>query len=189
MEIKIQDGDIINVPHGLKPIINDTYITFKKQPVFKNGDVLVVDRCHRTEPDNIFIYNGIKDKEGCYYYYVFRYIDGTLDRDGKFNCDSSMLRHATIAEEYAFFKHLEKEKLKWNKEEYKLECIRWRAKKNEKYYYLDSYMKVEDMTETGSWVDNDLYETGNYFRTKDLALLYKLNVQSTLKKFHEEIKE
>lgn len=63
------------------------------------------------------------------------------------------------------------------------------AKKNEKYYYLDSYMKVEDMTETGSFVDVDLYDSGNYFRTKDLALLYKLNVQSTLKKFHEEIKE
>lgn len=45
------------------------------------------------------------------------------------------------------------------------------------------------MTETGSFVDVDLYESGNYFRTKDLALLYKLNLQSTLNKFHEEIKE
>lgn len=35
MEVKVQDGDTINIPHGLKPIIKDTYITFKKQPIFK----------------------------------------------------------------------------------------------------------------------------------------------------------
>ena len=189
MVITIQDGDTINVPPYLKPIIKDTYITFKKQPVFKNGDVLIVDRCHSIEPDYIFIYNGVKDKEGCYHYHVFRNIDGTLDIDGKFNCDSSMLRHATMAEKYAFFQHLEKENLKWNEKEYRLEYIRWRANKNEKYYYLDYTMKVYDMTETGSWKDRELYESGNYFRTKDLAELYKLELKSMLTKFHEEIEE
>lgn len=188
MEVKVQDGDIINVPHGLKPIIKDTYITFKKQPIFKNGDVLVIDSFHESGTNYIFIFNGIKERDGFYYHAL---IDkgGELFRDSKIVCDSSQVRHATIAEEYAFFKQLKQEKLKWNKTDYKLEYIRWRAKKKEKYYYLDSYLKVEDMTETGSWVDNDLYNSGNYFRTKDLALLYKLNVQSTLKKFHEEIKE
>lgn len=188
MEVKVQDGDIINVPHGLKPIIKDTYITFKKQPFFRNGDVLVIDTFNKSDTDYIFIYNGVKEKDG-FYYHAFIDKDGKLLRDSKIICDSSQVRHATIAEEYAFFKHLEKEKLKWNKEEYRLEYIRWRANKNEKYYYLDSYLKVDIMTETGSWVDNDLYESGNYFRTEDLVRLYKLNVQSTLSKFHEDIKE
>lgn len=67
MEVKVQDGDIINVPHGLKPIIKDTYITFKKQPVFKNGDVLVVDSYNKTAAnatDYMLIYNGVKEKDG-----------------------------------------------------------------------------------------------------------------------------
>lgn len=63
MEVTVQDGDTINIPRGLKPIIKDTYITFKKQPIFKNGDVLIVDRYHTTEPNIMFIYNGEKDKE------------------------------------------------------------------------------------------------------------------------------
>ena len=45
------------------------------------------------------------------------------------------------------------------------------------------------MTEHYTSTDRELYESGNYFRTKDLALLYKLNVHLTLNKFHEEIKE
>lgn len=189
MEVKVQDGDIINVPHGLKPIIKETYITFKKQPIFKNGDVLVIDRCHSTEPDNIFIYNGVKDKEGYYHYHVFRNIDGTLDIDGKINCDSSMFHHATIEEKYTFFEQLKQEKLKWNDKDYRLECIRWRAKKNEKYYHLYSNLKVDSMTETGTWIDDEMYDSGNYFRTKDLACQCRLELLSTLRKFHEDIKE
>ena len=189
MEIKIQDGDIINIPSDLKPIIKDTYITFEKQPFLKNGDILVMDKHHDSGPHITFIYNGEKDNEGCYHYHILMHTDGTTERYGRLKCDSSDFRHATIAEKYTFFEQLKQEKLKWNDKDYRLECIRWRAKKNDKYYYLDSTMKVYDMTETGSFVDVDLYESGNYFRTKDLALLYKLNVQSTLRKFHEDIKE
>lgn len=191
MEVKVQDGDIINVPHGLKPIIKDTYITFKKQPVFKNGDVLVVDSFNKTAvnaTDYMLIYNGVQYKDG-FGHHIYIDKGGNIIRNSKIFCDSSQLRHATISEKYSFFNHLEKENLKWNEKEYKLECIRWRANKNEKYYYLDSYLEVDIMTETGSWVDDDMYESGNYFRTKDLALLYKLNAQSTLSKFHEDIKE
>lgn len=188
MEVKVQDGDIINVPHGLKPIIKDTYITFKKQPFFKNGDVLAIDSFHESGTDYIFIFNGVKERDG-FYYHAFIDKGGKLMRDSKIVCDSSQVRYATIEEKYVFFQQLKQEKLSWNDKEYKLEYIRWRAKKNEKYYYLDSMLKVVDGTETGSWLDNELYESGNYFRTEDLARLYKLDLQSTLRKFHEEIKE
>lgn len=189
MEITIQDGDTINVPPYLKPIIKDTYITFKKQPFLKNGDVLIVDRYHTNEPNIMFIYNGEKDKEGCYHYHILMHIDETIERNGRLNCDSSMFRHATIEEQCTFFEKLKRQNLKWNKEVYKLEYITWRAKQNEKYFYLNSRMKVVSMTETGSLPDRGLYESGNYFRTKDLAELYKLELKSILRKFHEEIKE
>lgn len=190
MEMKVQDGDIINIPHDLKPIIKDTYITFKKYPSFKNGDVLVVDSFNKTsvnKTDYIFIYNGVQDKDG-FYHHVYIDKGGKIIRDSKIFCKSSQLRHATIEEKYEFFQQLKQEKLRWNDKEYKLEYIRWRAKKNEKYYYLNSMLKVVDGTETGSWLDNDLYESGNYFRTEDLARLYKLELQSMLQKFHEDYK-
>lgn len=190
MEVTVQDGDTINIPRGLKPIIKDTYITFKKQPIFKNGDVLIFEQTDKSyKCKTIFIYNGEQDENGYYHFHILRDVDGELLKDSCIICDSGQLRHATIAEKYAFLQQLKQEKLRWNDKEYKVEYIRWKAKKNEKYYYLDSYMKVDDMTETGSFVDVDLYESGNYFRTKDLALLYKLNLQSTLNKFHEDIKE
>lgn len=189
MEIKIQDGDTINVPPYLKPIIKDTYITFKKQPFFKNGDVLILDRYHTNEPNIMFIYNGEKDKEGCYHYHILMHIDETIERYGRLKCDSSEFRHATIEEQCAFFEKLKQQKLKWNKEEYKLEYIRWRAKKNEKYYHLYSNLKVDSMTETGTWIDDEMYDSGNYFRTKELAQQCRLELLSTLRKFHEGIKE
>lgn len=191
MEVTVQDGDTINIPHGLKPIIKDNCVTFEKVPDFKNGDVLVVDSFNKTAvnaTDYMLIYNGVQYEDG-FGHHIYIDKGGKIIRDSKIFCHPSQLRHATIAERYIFFQYLKQEKLRWNDKEYKVEYIRWKAKKNEKYYYLDSYMKVDDMTETGSFVDVDLYESGNYFRTKDLALLYKLNLQSTLNKFHEEIKE
>lgn len=191
MEIKIEDGDIFTFPPDLEPIIKDNYVTFKKAPVFKNGDVLVVDSFNKTavnKTDYILIYNGVKYKDG-FGHYIYIDKGGKIIRDSRIFCHSSQLRHATIAEKYAFFQKLKQEKLKWNDKEYKIEQIKWRAKNNEKYYYLNSRMKVVPMSETGSFVDVELYESGNYFRTKEMAKLYQLELKSVLQKFHKEIKE
>ena len=189
MEVTIQDGDIINIPSDLKPIIKDTYITFEKQPFLKNGDILVMDKHHDSGPHITFIYNGEKDNEGCYHYHILMHTDGTTERYGRLKCGSSDFRHATIAEKYAFLQQLKQENLKWNDNENKIEHINWRAKKNEKYFHLYSNLKVDSTTESGTWVDDEMYDSGNYFRTKDLACQCRLELLSTLRKFHEDIKE
>lgn len=190
MEVTVQDGDTINIPRGLKPIIKDTYITFKKQPIFKNGDILIFEQTDESyKCKTIFIYNGEQDENGYYHFHILRDVDGELLKDSYIICDSGQLRHATIAEKYAFLQQLKQENLKWNDNENKIEHINWRAKKNEKYFHLYSNLKVDSTTESGTWIDDEMYDSGNYFRTKDLACQCRLELLSTLRKFHEDIKE
>ena len=44
-------------------------------------------------------------------------------KDSYIICDSAQLRHATIAEKYAFLQQLKQENLKWNDNENKIEHI------------------------------------------------------------------
>ena len=47
---------------------------------------------------------------------------------------------------------------------------------------------MDSTTEAGTWIDDEMYDSGNYFRTKDLACQCRLELLSTLRKFHEDIK-
>lgn len=190
MEIKIQEGDTFVFPSYLKPIIKENYITFKKQPFFKNGDILIMDEyIDSAKCKTMFIYNGEKDRNGFYHYHILRNNDGQLLTDGKIFADSSQFRHATIYEEYPFFEQLKKGNLKWNKEDCRIEHVIWRANKNENYYYINTRMEVVQMTDKHTLYDNQLYESENYFRTKNLAHVALLELKSTLRKYHEDIKE
>lgn len=44
---------------------------------------------------------------------------------------------------------------------------RWRAKKGEKYWYIDSTLKVRQMIDYHWDTDDLMHEIGNYFRTED----------------------
>jgi hypothetical protein len=48
--------------------------------------------------------------------------------------------------------------------------MRWRAKEGEKYYIINLFNnKIEEQSECNVGVDNDLYDCGNYFRTREEA--------------------
>lgn len=47
---------------------------------------------------------------------------------------------------------------------------RWRAEKNNKYWYVDKDGVVEAYTETFCDIDNFLFASGNYFKTDEEAL-------------------
>lgn len=46
---------------------------------------------------------------------------------------------------------------------------RWRANRNEKYYYIGLYGEVDFDEENGHIIDDKKYELGNYFKTKEEA--------------------
>lgn len=76
MEVKVQDGDTINIPHGLKPIIKDTYITFKKQPIFKKCDVLTISSTQNDKKLYFYDYfftDMIKDYHSDLFTYKFHF--------------------------------------------------------------------------------------------------------------------
>lgn len=45
-------------------------------------------------------------------------------------------------------------------------CVRWRANKNQYYYYIDSYGDISKEQEAHDWRGDSRYNLGNYFKTK-----------------------
>lgn len=71
-------------------------------------------------------------------------------------------------------------------EHFEYRIKRWRAKKGEKYYYINSSGEVSEETEVFYWCDKERYLIGNYFRTEELAKKARELLKETLKKFNEE---
>ena len=57
--------------------------------------------------------------------------------------------------------------------ENKKENKRWRAEKNDKYYYINDCGSVFASRETRDYVDEYRFKTRNYFKTEEEALEYK----------------
>ena len=46
---------------------------------------------------------------------------------------------------------------------------RWKAKLNEKYYFINYNNKIESLNNTKHYFDENLFKVGNYFKTKEEA--------------------
>ena len=64
------------------------------------------------------------------------------------------------------------------------------SEKGEYYFLLDRMtLKADCYIECFDEIDTKLYDSGNYFRTKEQAEEIAKRVKETLRKFHEEIGE
>ncbi|MDE5858539.1 MAG: hypothetical protein K2H32_09320 [Muribaculaceae bacterium] len=63
---------------------------------------------------------------------------------------------------------------------------RWRAKKGERYWVVDSVCEPVSYQESNVIFDDDCYKVGNYFRTEEEAEEATKLVKETLLKFHED---
>ena len=65
---------------------------------------------------------------------------------------------------------------------------RWRAKENEKYYRVDTFNRVSSFWETYSEEDTMVYNSHNYFKTKEEAEKYArvLKTEMLLRKYADE---
>lgn len=57
----------------------------------------------------------------------------------------------------------------WNAETKKFENIRWRPKKDERYWYVDECLNVWQHVDRKDDIDECLFSVNNYFQTKELA--------------------
>ena len=185
MEIILNCGDKINIPDGCKAEIKDGVITIEKEkPRFKDGDILAY--VGNTDNTSTFIYK-CEDNNGSYKYYVGLDVDKRLfisDDDARWEKDA--LRLATEEEKQLLFDKLEKQGLRWNAEEKRVEKIRWRAKKSQSYFFIDKDINSMEEEESGDVIDDVLWRKFNYFRTQEQAGEAAKLVKATLKKFRED---
>lgn len=186
MEITFKDGDRITIPEGCKATIDGNEVVIeKKKQEFKDGDILACKEKFSRCP---FIFKGYDDKGFQKFHAGIGYGRELIicKEDGE-RWGNSELSYATEEEKQLLFDKMEEKGLRWNAEEKRVEKIRWRAEKGEKYFTLKGATLVVDFfTEDFDRTDEKCHKYGNYFRTEDQAKKAAEVVKETLKKFHEE---
>lgn len=206
MKVDFQCGDAITIPEGCKAIVKDGSVVFEKEEQteekkeeqeFKDGDVLTSLFDNKV----VFIFKEDESKQKynkndyyvCHIYvsYSAGYVIEVPTKDSLSFCGHKEdVRHATNEEKQFLFDKMKEQGLRWNAKEKRVEKIRWRAEKGEKYSLLDRLtFKVDCYTERFDEIDTKLYNSGNYFRTKEQAKEAAKRVKETLMKYHEEIGE
>ena len=187
MEIKFNAKDTVRIPDGCKAIIKDGVVIFEKEESkeqeFKRGDVIV------SKANEILIVDVHSFENRILRSFVNIKEDGTL-----FNSSySSWNEHhtwrlASEEEKQKLFEKMKEQGLRWNAEKKRVEKIRWRAKKGERYFSFYGCTTLPIIDEY-KLIDDDHYEHGNYFRTEEQTKEAGKRVEETLRKYHEEIGE
>ena len=152
MEIKLNAGDRINIPENCRATIEDNLIIIEeKQEEFKDGDIL-----HSIYDGTMIIFKAFGNAGGMASYYN----NGVETNEG-WRVDA--FRHATEEEKQKFFDGLKAKGLRWNAGTKELERIRRRAKKGERYIYIDHFGEIATFCEMGENFDNALFNLGNYY--------------------------
>lgn len=195
MKVELQCGDTITIPKGCKAIVKDGSVVFEREEKvqeFKDGDVLT------SMSDNkvVFIFkeDELKQKDNKNGYYVCHTADYVIDvptKDSLYFCGyKEGVRLATDEEKQFLFAKMKEQGLKWNAEEKRVEKIRWRAKSGKYYFsFSGTTFNLDCYTECFARDDANLYNCGNYFRTKEQAEEAAKRVKEVLRKYHEEIGE
>ena len=192
MKVELQCGDKIIIPEGCKAIVKDGSVEIEKEEKeevqeFKDGDIVIL--CGRTKKDrHPFIFKG-EDDGGKQKFYIgidFANVLHTFCDDEYY--DARQLHHATEEEKQFLFDKMKEQCLRWNAEEKRVEHIRWRAKKGERYYSINCVMgSIIRFIERGDICDNGLWNALVYFRTEEQAKEAVKRVKETLRQYHEEI--
>lgn len=174
----------IAVPEGCTANIekkdNFVIVTFEpKEWKPKDGDVCV------SRKDSIFIFDGNGSRKTSLHFALFK--DGSTTYSGALNGDDTGYRYATEEEKQLLFDALAKEGKRWNAEKKRIEDLpRWRAKLGDFYFYVNDMLGVGEHAETKDCIDNSLYTSGNYFKTREAAERAAEKIRKILKESNAE---
>lgn len=70
--------------------------------------------------------------------------------------------------------------------DYRIKKKRWRAEKDQAYYFIGSFWDVCEGLDSYCHCDNIRFKAGNYFRTKEKAEKARDMMEEYLTKFNEE---
>ena len=153
MEIKLNAGDKIQVPENCKAIIENNQIIIEEQKEFKDGDIL-----HSRNYRRVVIFSNYSRDDK---HEFNSYFNSTNDPNSAWV--TTYFRHATEEEKQAFFDNLKAKGLRWNAETKEMEKVRKRAKRGEKYLYIDGIGCIHELKECYDSDDDENYNLGNYY--------------------------
>ena len=176
MEILLKQGDRLPIPEGCKAVIeNNLVLIEKKEPEFKDGDVL-----HSIFSETMAIFKEFYSCKG------FRSHYNTQEHLGDSGWSVDAFRLATEEEKQELFDAMAEKGLKWNAEEKRVEKIRWRAEKGEIYYFVGANGNISRYHEDDDENDKTLWRIYNYFQDYKQAEKVAEVVKEALRKFHKE---
>lgn len=184
MKVELQSGDAIAIPEGCKAIVKDGSVVFEKEErEFKDGDIIAKNKA-------VAILKGAFNN-GIFIDYACLNFDGNVlvSNNTEWSTNPDGWHIATDEEKQTLFDKMKEQGLRWNAEEKRIEKIRWRAEKRETYYRVDFVGNVFCEIDKRASIDNVLYDTLNYFRTREQAEEAARRVKETLRKYHEETGE
>nr|WP_314692461.1 hypothetical protein [uncultured Prevotella sp.] len=203
MKVKLKCGDSITIPDGCKAIVKDGSVVFEKEEKeeaktqdFKDGDVLT--SLFDNKVVFIFKEDELKQKENKNDYYVCHiYVSSSIGytievptKDNLSFCGhKDEVRLATNKEKQFLFDKMKEQGLLWNAGEKRVEKVRWRAKKGDRFYCFDTDFSVLDGLEEGSKLDDSSWRSYNYFRTAEQVKEAIKRMTQELRKYHDEIGE
>ena len=94
------------------------------------------------------------------------------------------IRPATEEEKKLLIDKLSEVGKRWNEEKKCLENVRWRANDGYHYYYLlfgDADLLVTETTDIRTYKDDERYNRGNYFKTRETAEKTATQIREILK--------
>ena len=144
----------------------------------KDGDFIFVEsrlKPYVTKYSYIGIFHDIIKDDG---FSTILLMYASLKDEGRLVCGNSIepyinaeyIRPATEEEKKLLIDKLAEVNKRWNPNTKQIEDVRWRAKEGGDYYYLIpiSYL-VEQTFDRYSSIDDNLYKTCNYFKTREAA--------------------
>ena len=184
MKVELQSGDRIAIPAGCTATVNGNEVVIEKeQKEFKRGDVITSLKGETLLVD-------VHDYDSCLLRSFVHIGENKEFYQSPYSLwkESHEWRLATEEEEELLFDKMEEQGLRWNAEEKRVEKIRWRAKYNGVYFFITFNGKINSENDMYCALDNQRYNFGNYFRTREQAKKVAEVVKEALRKFHEEDK-
>ena len=173
----------IDVPKGCKVISVETtdemvVVKFEKEEhKFKENDVITcIDECYKW----IAIY---KDEinETSFNAKVIYTIQNEMFEKNSWAVYANP-RLATDSEKQLLFDKLKEKCLMFDGKD----VVRWRAENGENYYCLSS-SRIDTRSEESFFSDNENYNIGNYFPTRELAEAFQKQYIELLNNFHKNL--
>jgi hypothetical protein len=172
----------INVPKGCRVASVETtdkmvVVKFEKEePEFKENDIVFLDSV-----ESVMIFDYIDDSDVIHTKCFYSTLQNKLSTKTINVCGK--MRLATESEKQLLFDKLKDKCLMFDGKD----IVRWRAANDESYYCSLYYNKVNRHKEGFDRIDDDLYETGNYFPTRELAEAFQKVYIESLNNFHKNL--